>query len=135
MNKSEMEASLKRIFVPELRDRGFKGSFPHFRRPRTNRIDLLTVQFNRWGGSFAIEVAICSCEGVVMHWGERITPNRVRAWDVYPPNRPRLGATNTSDDGHWFKFESTIGTDEVARQAVMYLQDAEKWWVAAPKWW
>jgi Domain of unknown function (DUF4304) len=41
-----MVLSLKELFVPALRQRGFKGSLPHFRRPLKDRIDLLTVQFD-----------------------------------------------------------------------------------------
>lgn len=135
MEKTVMAASLKRIFVPVLRERGFKGSFPHFRRPRTDRIDLLTFQFNRGGGSFVIEVAICACEGMVMPWGKQISPKKVQAWDVYPPNRPRLGSGNGTEDGKWFKFDERIDTDEVARHATSYLEEAEQWWNCAPKWW
>jgi hypothetical protein len=44
-----MVSSLKSIFVPALRERGFKGSLPHFRRLMSDRIDLLTIQFDRRG--------------------------------------------------------------------------------------
>lgn len=52
-----MISSLKNLFVPALRERGFKGTFPHFRRRRSDRIDLLTVQFDRHGGGFIIEIS------------------------------------------------------------------------------
>lgn len=48
MKNDSMIAALKAVFVPVLRERGFKGSFPHFRRIRPDRIDLLTVQFDKW---------------------------------------------------------------------------------------
>ncbi|GAA3899970.1 hypothetical protein GCM10022628_25710 [Anoxybacillus suryakundensis] len=31
-NKDKMISALKKIVVPELKSRGFKGSFPHFRK-------------------------------------------------------------------------------------------------------
>nr|WP_268888411.1 DUF4304 domain-containing protein [Heyndrickxia shackletonii] len=42
-----MISALKKIVVPELRERGFKGSFPHFRRIFENKIDLITFQFDK----------------------------------------------------------------------------------------
>ena len=50
-SRDQMIAALREIVVPVLRDMGFRGSFLHFRRFRDTRIDLLTFQFNRYGGS------------------------------------------------------------------------------------
>jgi len=133
--KQEMISSLKKLFVPALRERGFKGSLPHFRRPMKDRIDLLTIQFDKWGGGFVIEVSNCAPEGVVMPWGEHVEPKRVRAWDVYPPNRPRLGYPKSGEDGHWFRYDGWTGTDKVAQQAVSYLEEADEWWGTARLWW
>ena len=46
-----MDRVLKATVIPELRARGFQGSFPHFRRLRPDRIDLLAFQFYRSGGN------------------------------------------------------------------------------------
>ena len=64
MNNEEMKRALKETFVPALRTAGFKGSLPHFRRLRENQIDLLTVQFDKWGGGFVFEILKCGIEGV-----------------------------------------------------------------------
>ena len=53
----QMDAALKATLIPLLRDRGFKGSLPHFRRIGKSGIDLFTVQFDRNGGGFVVEVA------------------------------------------------------------------------------
>ncbi|WP_144697743.1 DUF4304 domain-containing protein [Fictibacillus phosphorivorans] len=47
-----MDAALKQVVIPILREQGFKGSLPHFRRVNKKNIDLITFQFNRWGGYF-----------------------------------------------------------------------------------
>jgi len=138
MKKAEMVSSLQKLFVPALRERGFKGSLPHFRRPTVDRIDLLTIQFDKWGGGFVIEISNCAPEGIVMSWGKHIPPSRVRAWDVNPKHRPRLGSLKRGEHGHWFRFDGWRrwkGTDSVAKEAVSYLQEAEQWWLAAPQWW
>ena len=41
-----MIKKLKEIVIPYIRDVGFKGSFPHFRRLAGKQIDLLTFQFD-----------------------------------------------------------------------------------------
>jgi len=135
MKRDDMISSLKSIFVPALRERGFKGSLPHFRRPTSDRIDLITIQFDRWGGGFVIEVSKCAPEGITMPWGKHIVPSRVRAWDVYPPHRPRLGAPRLGEDGHWFRFDDGTPTDKAAKLAVSYLEEAEEWWTQSETWW
>jgi hypothetical protein len=70
-----------------------------------------------------------------MPWGQHIPPGRVRAWDVYPPHRPRLGAKRPGDDGHWFRFDDGTPTDKAAKFATSYLQEADKWWQESEPWW
>jgi len=62
-SRDKMMEALHRVVVPMLRDMGFTGSFPHFRRVHDTQIDVLTFQFNRWGGSFVVEVAFCEPVG------------------------------------------------------------------------
>jgi Domain of unknown function (DUF4304) len=102
MKNDSMIAALKAEFVPALKERGFKGSFPHFRRITPDKIDLLTVQFDKWGGGFVIEIAKCGPEGITTSWGSHIPPNKVSAWDVDAP-RPRLGSP--APDGTWFRYD------------------------------
>ncbi|MFF2886098.1 DUF4304 domain-containing protein [Paenibacillus sp. NPDC057967] len=66
-----MLSALKSIVIPSLRERGFKGTFPHFRRVNEKKIDLLTFQFDKYGGGFIIEIAVCSPAGHTHHWGNK----------------------------------------------------------------
>lgn len=95
-----METALRGIVVAHLRERGFAGSFPHFRRLQATRIDLVTFQFYSSGGSFVVELATCPSAGVVHPWGQVVPPNKVTAHDV--PSRHRLGSQDHDD--HWFVF-------------------------------
>ncbi|HSQ30426.1 MAG TPA: DUF4304 domain-containing protein [Gemmatimonadaceae bacterium] len=128
-----MIAALRRVLVPELRRRGFVGSFPHFRRVRPTRIDLLTVQFSRWGGEFVVEIAHAPPTGVTMHWGEVVPPTKVTAHDVMP--RRRLG-TSPGQDDYWFKFAEArepATFDQVAAQLLPFLESqAESYWRKDP---
>lgn len=134
--REKMIAALKEHVVPLLKARGFKGSFPHYRRLADERIHLLTFQFSRWGGEFVVEVASCPPEGVTAYDGEKVPPNKVRAHDV--SCRLRLGSTQNQVD-HWFKFDrgslpfASDPFERAAREVLPYLDgQAESYWSSAP---
>jgi hypothetical protein len=129
-----MVIALKGLVVPQLRTMGFRGTFPHFRRIGSDQIDLLTFQFDKWGGGFVVEIAKCPAEGVTHPWGEEALPTKVKVWDVHPRDRLRLQPRLGSSTGDWFRYDrhTTSGRDAgleaVAEQVVPYLEIAEKWW-------
>jgi hypothetical protein len=126
--RDNMISELKKIVVPGLRERGFKGSFPHFRRISEKKIDLITFQFDRYGGGFVIEAGVCSPEGFTHSWGEKVPPNKVTAHDLHPDNRLRL----KDNDGQWFRYdvenESEDIYENVANEVLKHLQEAEEYW-------
>lgn len=131
--RDRMIEALKEYVVPVLRQRGFAGSFPHFRRLTESTIHLLTFQFDKWGGGFIIEIATCPPDGFTTHWGKHIPPTQVRAWDIN--HRLRLGASDEKSDGHWFRYDKrglSLSGDlfECAALDVLpYLDSqAESWW-------
>jgi len=121
-----LEVALREVVIPDLRRRGFRGSFPHFRRSLASRIDLLTFQFHSSGGSFVVEVAQCGPDGVSHSWKD-VAPNKVTAWDV--TGRLRLGSDPA--DGiadHWFVYGKPsfeVGHEEV-KPAEHYRRIAEE---------
>jgi hypothetical protein len=139
--RAAIEDALREVVISDLRRRGFRGSFPHFRRQLDSRIDLLTFQFYSSGGSFVVEVAQCGPTGVAHSWKD-VGPEKVTAWDV--DKRLRLGSNpDAGREDHWFvygkpNYES--GHDEVKPSAhyrwvaneVLLLLDsqAERYWSA-----
>jgi hypothetical protein len=142
--RDKMNGALKEYVVPVLRAKGFTGSLPHFRRITPDAIHLLTFQFwNKSGGSFCVEVASCSAEGIMFD-GKLIPPNKVTAHDL-TFGRLRLGGKNPD---HWFKFDDRCDFPKVqtktaktyygphldpyaaAAKAVLPFLDkeAEEWW-------
>ena len=122
-----MVNALKTIVVPCLRKSGFTGSFPHFRRASDARVDLMTFQFDKWGGGFVIEISQCSSEGITTAWGKHIGPNKVSAWDLHPDRRFRLRPKDGASTDGWFRYES--GDYETTARAVLpFLAQAEMWW-------
>lgn len=127
-----MNAALKQVVIPILREQGFKGSLPHFRRVNKNNIDLITFQFNRWGGSFVVELATCPTEGTTMYWGEKITPNKVNAHHI--DDRYRLGASSLEDDGIWFNYENAQTEKDyakVAENVLKLLKTSDQTWITS----
>jgi len=126
--RKAMGTALKDAVLPVLRARGFKGSLPHLRRPTPEAIELLTFQFDKWGGGFIVEIARCAVSGFTTHWGEHIPPGKVSAWDMHPRQRHRIQAKEGSGTAVWFRFDQ----GQVALAAQEFLSampEAESWWL------
>jgi hypothetical protein len=125
-DRQSMDEALKALVVPALRSSGFKGSLPHFRRASSEGIDLVTVQFDKWGGGFVIEIARCSPEGFMTSWGKEVAPNKVSTWDLPSSWRDRVqpGAGSGTED--WFRFENGQAT-KAAGQVLLRLPEIEAW--------
>ena len=130
--RDKMIAALKEMVVPTLRDLGFRGSFPHFRRQRDEQLDLLAFQFSQWGGSFVVEISYCSPAGCTLHTGEVMSPDRARVHHQHPRNRLRLGVRPPPNNrDHWFQFEpdsDTIYTDTALEVLPLLRTQAEFYW-------
>lgn len=104
--KKAVVQEIKAIIVPELRRLGFKGSFPHFRRIYDDgRVDYLSYQFNKYGGSFIVEIAVAypykGKNGNFYYWDE-VTPEFVKKSDYgYTKERLRIEPRK----GKWFEFD------------------------------
>jgi hypothetical protein len=134
-SRDQMIAALREVVVPVLRDMGFSGSFPHFSRIRDSQIDLLTFQFNRYGGSFVVEAAFCAPEGFTTQWGEHIPPQKVQAHDIHPRHRLRLGSRPPKQADHWFHYEperESVYTDTALELLPLLRDEAEQFWHTHP---
>src|SRR5688572_12977527 len=98
--REDMDAALKKIVLPALREMGYTGSMPHLRRVG-DRVDLITFQFNPHGGSFVIEAGSGPKEGFTTSWGKFIPAKKMRAWDLHPNQRPRLQPSGAPGN-QWF---------------------------------
>jgi Domain of unknown function (DUF4304) len=126
-SRDEMIDALKRKVVSVLRELGFKGSFPHFRRTSANQVQLLTFQFSMGGGQFVVELGKFPATGYQSHEG-LIPPEKVKMRDLL--RRLRLGAKNIDSD-HWFNYDRG-NYDEVAESIIPLIRgQAERWWARA----
>ena len=124
-----MDDALKKYVLPALRERGFKGSFPHFRRLLQDRVDLLTIQYDKNGGGFIVEISVCGVEGVTTHRGKHVPAAKVTAWDLHPNQRLRLKLREGAGTDAWFRFENGKYR-AVAEQVLSRLAYADKYWTS-----
>ena len=124
-----MDHAIKEIIVPFLRNKGFKGSLPHFRRQKSDRINLLTFQHSLYDCKFVVEIANCPPEGITTYWGKEIPRNKVTAHDI--GHRLRLGSERYKTD-YWFDYgKRSLFVDiykKSAKEIIELWDEAETWW-------
>jgi hypothetical protein len=133
--RMKMIENLTEMVVPILRQLNFKGSFPHFRRLTADRINLLTFQFDRYGGGFVIEIANYKPENFTTSWGQKIEPNKLTAHDLNKRKRiqSNMNTENSStddwfryDEKHLFEFSNIYKT--ICKDVLSKLDIAEEYW-------
>jgi hypothetical protein len=109
-NSDAIKNVLEAHVVPFLKEAGFRGSFPHFRRKGTKRLDLLTFQFDKNSGGFIVELGKIPPTDFTTQWGKVIPHSQVTAWDLSTNDRARLYASSADDplskgtEG-WFRYD------------------------------
>jgi len=125
-----INAALRTWVVPALRVAGFTGSLPHFRRrSEAGTIELLTFQFDKWGGGFVIEIARCPVDGVKTYSGKQVPPCKINAHDAPPNVRHRLQQRAGSGTDSWFRYDDG-DYGRCAKEALSKLSEAEAWWAS-----
>ncbi len=131
--RQKIDQAIKDITIPFLREKGFKGSLPHFRRQQSDRINLLTFQHSLYDTKFVVEIANCPAEGVTTHWGKEIQKNKVTVHDM--GERLRLGSKKHNTD-YWFDYgkKSLFGDvdKKLAKEIIQLWDEAELWWNKDP---
>jgi hypothetical protein len=125
---AKMRRVLERDVFPALAERGFRGKWPHLRRLGGKRIDLLSFQFDKWGGGFCVEVACCPATAPVDWTGRRVAAARITAQHLR--ERVRLGPRLGGD--HWFRYDGSADAERFTALASEVLRlvekKAEAWW-------
>lgn len=104
--RAEVLKALRRRLSPKLRGLGFRGSPPHYRRVLPDRVDLVSVQFDRHGGRFCVEVATAPSVGFTSDWGKHTPSERLTAFHLNPPARLRL---SPHEGDWWFSYDRGRG--------------------------
>jgi hypothetical protein len=129
-DRQRMTEVLKARIVPWLRQRGFKGSFPHFRRLGASKTDLLSFQFDKWGGGIINEIVECPPGEFVQPWGERVPADKLTSVLLPGSYRARLATEVAADEEKWFRYDanSPAAFEAAADEVLKVLPQADKWW-------
>ena len=120
-----MIKALKTRLLPALRERGFKGRFPHFRRAGTDRIDFVMIQFRREGGSFTINIGQSGPEGISEGAWADVPVEKLTVGHLNPVARYRVSTGFWG--GQWFEFGPRSYDDpKPAKTAEFYDRTAEE---------
>jgi hypothetical protein len=128
-----MRKALQRLLVPELRRLGFRGTNPKFQRKSPEWLDLLSIQYSKYGGEFVLEFTRRERGPLHTSWGETVPEERLNVGYVHPTQRARLEQRGpTSGEGlRGFKFsgfgEHPVKYDELAAQVAALLPQVEEW--------
>jgi hypothetical protein len=106
-DRKEMDRALKAILVPAIREMGFAGTLPHFRRRAPGEYQLVMLFFDRYGGAFYIEggrLTDAEFQRKKEAWRERGVELQEGKLTVgHCSRRRRFGRPGTDND-RWFKF-------------------------------
>ena len=128
-----MRTELSSTVLPELYQRGFVGRLPHFHRRLPSRTDLLGIQFNKYGGSFVVEIGSCSPEGIA-RGSALVSPDKATYADLPWDRRLRLGALPEKGVfDHWFRFRKGFilywfNYRSPAKEVLALMGQAEAFW-------
>jgi hypothetical protein len=127
-DRREMTDAFALRVAPVLRERGFTGSVPHFRRISPTRTDLLTVQFDRYGGGFVIEIAVAPPGEYSAPPRGSIPAAKLTAQDLHPRERARVRPGPDGTPASWFRYDGGPSVTEVAEQVRALIDQMEAWW-------
>ena len=131
--REKMDGAIKEFIVPFLRERGFKGSYPHFRREQENKLNLLTFQFSMSGSKFVVEIANCPLKGFNPGYGNDLKSAECRVY--YMNKRLRVGSIKNGM-GYWYDFSKKPLFGDVykerAKELIANWDEAETWWITNP---
>ncbi|MBS1520028.1 MAG: DUF4304 domain-containing protein [Bacteroidetes bacterium] len=127
--REKMDVAIKQIVIPFIREQGFKGSYPHFRREKAGKLNLLAFQFSLYSPSFVVEISNCARSGITLLDGKHFEPEKCRVH--YTGNRMRIGSTD-DPKSYSYDFAQELVSENVyetlAKKVVSNWHTAEKWW-------
>jgi len=126
MNKNDKKIIINAFqekVVSVLKQNGFTGRFPHFRKIKENQIYLLSIQFDKWGGGYRICLSKCPAQTIKDLLKRDVEPQKATAW--------HFGDRYTSD---WFRYDYASEdkiqqvAGNLALQSVEFLNVAKHYW-------
>ena len=107
-----MRKAFKKVLLPELSRIGFIGTSSNFQRRSAENLDLLSIQYWKYGGQFILEFARSKRGALHTSWGEVVQEENIGVAHIFPLQRARLQQTLEASEELFrgFKF-SGFGED------------------------
>ena len=128
-----MRKALRKQLVPALHSMGFTGTTSRFQRASAEWLDLLSIQYWKYGGQFILEFARRERGPLHTSWGETIPEEKLDVAYVDPAKRARLEQRGeTAGEGfRGFQFRE-FGEDAeryqaLASQVASLLPQVDQW--------
>lgn len=100
-DKNEFLQVIKDEFAPRLRDIGFKGSGHNFKRINNEIINIINIQVNKYGGSYAVNLGL-HLTFLPVSWSTELPDvKKIKVPDC--EFTMRLAPKNKSD--YWWKYK------------------------------
>lgn len=128
-DRAIMLSLLRKTVSDVLRGNGFTGELPHLRRKVGSRVDLVTFQFDKYGGGFIIEIGQWPGHEAVKFDGEEIPFAKLKSWSLPMENRARLRRSRTGLPESWFRYDKTL----FRRSESRFLRAAEQVAIRLPQ--
>lgn len=126
IDRKKMIGALKSLVEPELKRRGFNGKFPHFKRVRDSKTDLLSFQFDEYESLFVIEISQVASGEFLTSWGGRIPASKLTPFHLELRQRYRVQPHPGRDPDNWFKYGD--GTYEATAASVLpFIEVIDLW--------
>lgn len=125
-SKNSMEDSLKAFVVSKIKSIGFSGTFPHFRR-ENDRLEFVSFQFNRNGGSFVLECGFIKRDDLISSFKD-LPLSKLNYGNTRHENRIRIKPDNFKDQDYWFdysKFKDVSEFENLSKEILILIPKVE----------
>lgn len=112
-----MDQALKTIAVPYLREKGYSGSYPHFRKRIDCVVGAVGFQFSQWGPDFYFEAGISRLKEEGGKETIKSEIRKIKYYNSWP--RRRFGDQPISFENEKFK--------EIAEKMRKVVDEADAW--------
>jgi hypothetical protein len=125
-SRAEMNEALRVWVVPSLREQGFSGSMPNFRRNCGAYWDLFSFTFHRDGGALILTLARCLATGIDDPMGF-VPAKKARPIDRHINHRKDVGVSMPEGGDIWFRYRHLRGLVTLCKAIRNRASDASIW--------
>ena len=117
-----MRKALKKILLPELARIGFIGTSSNFQRRSAENLDLLSIQYWKYGGQFILEFARSKRGVLNTSWGEVVEEENIGVAHISPLQRARLQQSLEASEELFRGFKFSGFGEDLAKYSALAIE-------------